>query len=193
MTERQKIRSHARQLRQQVSVQERKVCAKKLCAFVAQHELFHNSQHFACYMASSEELCVQFIIEALLKADKCCYLPVLSEESPFLFFQPYHSMVRLAPNRFGILEPDESVHPFDSKQLDVVFVPAVAFDRQGNRLGMGKGYYDRCFAFKKDLSLPKPILCGIGYDFQWHDSIAAFEWDVPLDYVATNQGVVKVG
>jgi 5-formyltetrahydrofolate cyclo-ligase len=70
-------------------------------------------------------------------------------------------------------------------------VPLLGFDRHGHRLGFGGGYYDRSFAFLRDLERPsKPLLVGIGYASQEIDSLAPEDWDVRLDYVATERELI---
>src|SRR5690606_24554150 len=73
--------------------------------------------------------------------------------------------------------------------LDVIFVPLVAFDSRGTRLGMGAGYYDRALAFRllrKHWRGPKPI--GLAYDYQRLPRIEPAPHDVPLDAVVTERG-----
>jgi 5-formyltetrahydrofolate cyclo-ligase len=65
----------------------------------------------------------------------------------------------------------------------------VAFSATGDRLGMGGGYYDRSFAFRLQSSAP-PRLVGVGYGFQRHDGLRAEPWDVPLDAVVTEDGLL---
>jgi 5-formyltetrahydrofolate cyclo-ligase len=70
-------------------------------------------------------------------------------------------------------------------------VPLVAFDRRGNRLGFGGGYYDASFAFLRDAERPaSPILVGIGYAFQEVDALATEPWDIRMDYVATERELI---
>jgi len=71
-----------------------------------------------------------------------------------------------------------------------VLVPLVAFDDAGNRLGMGAGYYDRSFAFRRAAPSP-PLLVGVGYEFQRVPALAAQPWDVPLDAVLTERGLQR--
>ena len=72
-----------------------------------------------------------------------------------------------------------------------MLVPLLAFDRRGQRLGYGGGYYDRSFAFLNEQARPtEPLLVGIGYDFQELDEIEPARWDVRLDFIATDRELI---
>jgi 5-formyltetrahydrofolate cyclo-ligase len=72
-----------------------------------------------------------------------------------------------------------------------VLVPLVGFDRRGNRLGSGGGWYDRSFAFLRDVPRPaRPILVGIGYHFQEVEKLDAQPWDIPMDFIATDRELI---
>jgi 5-formyltetrahydrofolate cyclo-ligase len=74
--------------------------------------------------------------------------------------------------------------------LDLVFVPLVAFDKEGHRLGMGGGYYDRTFAFKtKHSHLKGPKLIGLAHDFQLQSQLPVMPWDIPLNAVITEAAI----
>lgn len=95
---------------------------------------------------------------------------------------------RFELNQYGIPEP-RPVELIDPRSLDLVLTPLVAFDDAGNRLGMGAGYYDRCFAFLgQRTSWFSPKLIGVGYSVQRVDPISAAPWDIPLWGVVTEQG-----
>ena len=87
---------------------------------------------------------------------------------------------------FQIEEPDGD-DTTDIADIDLIIVPAVAYDRNGNRVGRGKGYYDRL------LSRSKAITIGVCYDFQLiDDGIEADEHDIPVDFViADRHGVIR--
>lgn len=96
---------------------------------------------------------------------------------------PYdRSTLRLGA--FSIEEPqgDETC---DINDIEMVVVPAVAYDRNGNRVGRGKGYYDRLLADTKALKV------GVAYGFQLVDSIDAEPHDVRVDVVITDKGVYR--
>ncbi len=106
-------------------------------------------------------------------------------------FVPFTPQTPMVKNRFGILEP-RSRQKISPQQLDVVLLPLLAFDQQGNRLGMGGGYYDRTFAFLRQKAWRKrPLLIGIAHDFQQVAELEHAPWDVPLAMVVNNNTVIK--
>jgi 5-formyltetrahydrofolate cyclo-ligase len=94
------------------------------------------------------------------------------------------------PNDFGIREPRDTplrrIHP---RHLDAILIPVVAFDSHGWRLGFGGGYYDRKLHFKRRSASRKPLLIGIGYEFQRVPPVVASPWDIKLDFVVTERGM----
>ena len=94
-------------------------------------------------------------------------------------------------NRLGIHEPEGS-GVISAKWLDVVFLPLVGFDACGVRLGMGGGYYDRAFAFRRwRTAWCAPRLIGLAYSFQQVESLTAAAHDVRLDAVVTEERIVQ--
>jgi 5-formyltetrahydrofolate cyclo-ligase len=95
-------------------------------------------------------------------------------------------------NRFRLLEPDvgddQMLAP---RELDLVLAPLVVFDAGRNRIGMGGGYYDRSFAFRKDPARTAPVLIGVAHELQKVDSIEPEDWDVRLDKIVTDCAVYE--
>ena len=126
-------------------------------------------------------------LEVLHEAGRRVCLPVLAESG--MQFRSWHPDAGLMANRFGILEPQQGAL-VEPAELDWVLMPLVAFSPNGIRLGMGSGYYDRTFAFCRQLPAGAgPVLVGVAYSLQEVDSLPAQSWDVPLDAVITEQGV----
>lgn len=150
------------------------------------NSLFQNSHHIACYFGQEDEFDCAAIIQEIWRLGKTCYLPALSLQQPnCLEFIVYHEKDPLRLNRYHIFEPENGAR-ISAENLDLVIVPLVAFDLQGHRIGMGGGYYDRTFAFKKKQT-GKPYLLGLGYDFQKVDAVPNDAWDVLLDGVLTEK------
>ena len=94
-------------------------------------------------------------------------------------------------NKLGIVEPRIDGKQLIAQQFDAVLVPLLAFDRQGNRLGMGGGFYDRAFSFKHQSGYRKrPLLIGIAHHFQEAESLTTQSWDVSLDAIITDQELI---
>lgn len=109
-----------------------------------------------------------------------------------LEFYAYHSGDPLIENQYGIGEPDikKQTH-IDAEKLDLVLMPLVAFDENGNRVGRGAGFYDRTFSFKIGSKRKTPLLVGLAYEFQKINVITAADWDVALDLVVTEQKIYR--
>ena len=92
-------------------------------------------------------------------------------------------------NKYGIREP-ESPTLVDANCLDVVLMPLVGFDRTGNRIGMGGGFYDRTFQFLSGRKKTKPLLIGLAYSIQEVANIPNRPWDIPLNFIATENEII---
>jgi len=110
------------------------------------------------------------------------------------------SFVPLAPatdfriNWYGIEEPVTGLRGQKFlRELDTVLVPTVAFDARGHRLGMGAGYYDRAMQRRRDRSRAwrRPLLVGIAFAFQEVAALEPRPWDVALDMIVTERGVLR--
>lgn len=113
-------------------------------------------------------------------------LPMLHDDGR-LRFAPWRPGAALATNRFGIPEPDVAADSLlMPEDMAMVVVPLVAFDARCQRLGMGAGWYDRSFAFRRERAAP-PSLVGAAFALQQVDALVAESWDVPLDAVCTER------
>jgi len=96
-------------------------------------------------------------------------------------------------NRFSIREPKPVGRPLTANQFDAMLVPLVAFDRRGNRLGMGGGFYDTALSFRLDHPTQRrPVLIGLAHHFQEVKSLTQQSWDVPLDVIITDRDVIRI-
>lgn len=181
------IRQSIRLERAKLASEEQMEKAKKLTTIVVQLSKFLNSQHIAGYWPNDGEINPLSILNTAHEMGKSCYLPKL-DPSPIaqMQFVEYLPKDPLTTNRLGILEPLLIERKIISAELlDLVLVPLVAFDEKGRRLGMGKGYYDRAFAFLNTEPKTKPFLLGIAYDLQRVLKLPSETWDIPLNSIAT--------
>ena len=114
-------------------------------------------------------------------------LPVTTPGQALQFVVPGGPLVQ---GPFGIRQPDEGLD-VDPMSLAVVLVPLVAADRKGDRIGHGAGFYDRTFAGLIGDRSSGPLLIGLCHDLQVVGSLAARAWDVPLDILVTEVGVIR--
>lgn len=102
-----------------------------------------------------------------------------------IVFRRWRPGVELVPGVWGIREPPEEA-PIATP--DLVLVPLAAFDRNGNRLGHGRGHYDRALTVLREAGFA-PRLVGVAFAVQEVDAIPAEMFDVPLDAVVTEDGI----
>lgn len=138
-----------------------------------------NAQHIALYISFDGEISTEKLIKTLWAQGKQVYLPVLHPFKPnHLLFLRYLPDTPMLKNKFGIWEPKlnvQNVLPLD--ELDILFTPLVAFDKQGNRLGMGGGFYDRTLQNWQNKSF---IPVGLAHQCQQVENLPTEHWDVPL-------------
>lgn len=188
------LRSEKRTMRQQLSRMQQCTHAEDLANLVCRLPPFINSKRIACYLANDGEIDPIYIIQTAWQMRKQVYLPVLSPLQNKLYFAPVDDDSDMHSNRFGILEP--ACNPADwvlPWQLDLMLLPLVAFDKAGNRLGMGGGFYDRSLAY---LALRqrarKPRLIGLAHELQQTETITVNSWDIPLEMIATEERVIEL-
>lgn len=150
-------------------------------------EPFVQGSSVALYSPVRGEVDTSLIFERAKRAGKRLAFPVTRPEGGRLDFHWVEDLGQLTPGRFGILEPDAAPGTrVDPKDLDVIAVPGVAFDRSGRRLGYGGGYYDRLLASPS--TRPKCVL-GIAFDSQILDEVPHDDRDAPMDGVVAESTV----
>ena len=184
------IRRQVRQARQALSPLQQQQSAAALVEQSNHITELNTAQHIALYLSNDGELDTAPLLAHLQNLGKTLYLPVLHPFcAGYLLFQRYDANTLMTVNKFGIAEPKPDVSAIIlPAQLDIIFMPLVAFDDQGHRLGMGGGFYDRTLA-----SLPqggqKPLLIGLAHPCQQVDTVPAEAWDVPLPVVLTPEKI----
>ena len=141
------------------------------------------SGYLAGYWALDGEIGLH-VLQMRLPAGLSWCLPVLHDDG-VLRFAPWRAGDALVSNRYGIPEPD--VHPdsaLDAHEMALAVMPLVGSDAAGQRLGMGGGWYDRSFAFRRDQAAPT-WLVGAGFAVQEVPALDTADWDVTPDAICT--------
>jgi 5-formyltetrahydrofolate cyclo-ligase len=183
------IRQNKRRHRQQLSDTIQRHNSKALCSNITRQRVYRNSQHIACYLANDGEIDPSPIIEHAWHLGKQVYLPVLSPLRNSLYFSHFEAGSRLRLNRYNIPEPIASPSQWKrAAQLDLLLLPLVAFDTQGNRMGMGGGFYDRTLSYMQHRQhWKKPTLIGLAHEIQKVGQLKVQSWDIPLDQIVTER------
>ncbi len=192
---RQQIRKQIRLRRQQLSATAQQRASQAIINNLANSQLFRNSQRIAGFLSNDSEPDLTPLMQRAWQQKKQWHLPVIGLPNVnHLWFAPYKENDPLVHNRFGIGEPDTPLHETTrSYGLDLVLMPLVAFDTNGNRLGMGKGYYDRTLKFLRlRKHWRKPRLVGIAYELQKFEQLPFQPWDIPLDAIVTEKSVYNI-
>jgi 5-formyltetrahydrofolate cyclo-ligase len=162
---------------------------------IARHILtspeFRSAERIAVFLAFDGEPSMQSVIAACAARGKCVYAPVLTGGE--MHFAELDIDGALATNFFGILEPRVG-SAIDARELDLVLTPLVTFDDRGVRVGVGRGYYDRCFRFLLNRRRWRhPKLMGVAYELQRTPHLVRQPWDVLLAGAITETGVRRFG
>ncbi len=174
------IRQGLKQVRQRLPAEYRIKTSAQVCKRIAISEAYRKAKRIALYFSANGEVDLDVLWTSAPYHGKFCYFPCLREDKS-LDFLPATPSTPFKKNRFNIPEPDVSLSlAIKPQDLDIIFMPLVAFDSKGTRMGMGAGYYDRAL---KDVT--QPLLIGVAYDFQRFEYLRAQEWDVPLSGIVT--------
>lgn len=192
LNDRKAIRQFMRGLRNQLTDQQQLIAAKSLSQQLLSLSWFQRAQKIAVYLANDGEIDPIVISAKAMYRKRQCFLPTLHPiKKNQLLFGDYQGPKAL--NRFGISEPDPKRNDMVNPQhLDLVLLPLVAFDKQGGRLGMGGGFYDRTFEFLKRSGQNKPKLVGLAHHFQQVPHLPVESWDVPLSAIVTDKEIINV-
>lgn len=166
--------------------------SQALCNLLQGLRRYRQARRVAFYLPNDGEADPRQLMEYSLRKGKTCYLPVIHPlKDHHLHFARYLPTTPLVKNQFGIPEPRLSacrIAPLWT--LDIIFVPLVAFDRAGTRLGMGGGYYDRTLA---NTRIRKPLLIGLAHSCQELEHLERSAWDIALDAIATEKELIIIG
>lgn len=128
------------------------------------------------------EIDIRPLLEALFALGHPVLLPETPRRGNPLIFRHWYPGVAMVRERFGTLRPDAPVGV-----PAVLYVPLLAFDRAGRRLGYGGGYYDRTLA-----GLPGAVAIGCAFAVQELDEVPAGDYDARLAAIATERGVITI-
>ena len=146
-----------------------------------------SSAHTILFFAPlPDELDVWPVLELSLALGTNCALPFFDAEKKSYSAKLLKNLATdIVIGKFGVREPAAGCAEIPLNQFDLVLVPGMAFDLSGNRLGRGKGFYDRI------LSEASGVKCGVGYDFQLLEKIPSEPHDAKVNFIVTPSRCVR--
>lgn len=180
------LREGMRKLREKLSDGEVKEKSSAIVKRLLRLEEYAMAKNVMFYMGVNKEVKTEEAAKAALEAGKNVAVPVTDLENGRIMPVKLKSLGDLRPGAYGILEPAER-NEVDAKSIDIVLVPGVAFDSDGNRIGYGLGFYDR---FLRNISAKKIALA---YEMQIVDRVFATGNDVAMDAIVTEKRVIRSG
>jgi 5-formyltetrahydrofolate cyclo-ligase len=183
----QELREKALAERQQISAREWKSKSELIISSLRHADFYKTAKTVHTYISMNHrrEVCTDGLLENLLNAEKKAVVPIINFEDESLTHSQICSLSDLKKNKWGVAEP-KHVNPVDVEDLDVIIVPMVAADRAGNRLGYGRGFYDR---FLSETGATK---AGLVFDAFLFDEIPTEEFDEKLDVIISEEEVIFV-
>ena len=174
------LRKKMRLLRQSMSEDKRNAAGHKIISQFINSDDYQESSTIMAYASMPEEIQLKELFDNAFANDKILAIPLIVGRGTM---KPVYlpSMESLEVGDFGILTVrQENCQFVDFSDIDCIIVPGVAFDRQGNRLGLGGGYYDR---FLQCVPMAKRI--ALAFDYQLLDNIPVESHDIKLDMIIT--------
>jgi 5-formyltetrahydrofolate cyclo-ligase len=173
------LRQEALGARRAMTDEARAQASAIICQRVCELPVFFASEAIGCYLPMHDEVDTREIIQRAWRANKRIFVPVLRGDAQMVFCE-IEPDSELEQNRFGVWEPVRGLL-LDARRIDIVVTPTVAFDMNRNRIGMGSGYYDRCFAHLRNRKTwLRPKLIGVAFHCQKVEKITPNPWDIPL-------------
>ena len=157
-----------------------------ICSTALALPVLQNKKVIAAYSSFGHEVVTQPLLANLLAAGFVLTLPVVDQQNQKMEFRRVDSLETLTPGVYGILEPHTG-QLCSPEEIELLFIPGLAFDRQGNRLGRGGGYYDRYLPTVK----PNAVKIGLAFQLQIADALPVDPHDIKVDAVITEQGIIK--
>ena len=186
MTEpnRTQLRLKSLNARKSIPSDKKKKFSMQVCQHIQTLPIYQHAKTIALYHATPHEIDLTLLQQHAERSEKTCYFPKI-QTNQTLIFLPETSSTATKKNKFNIIEPIiSSRYALPPEAFDIIFIPLIAFDNHGTRLGYGQGYYDRTLAGKK----PQALI-GVAFEAQCQPFIPRASWDIPLSVIITEEGI----
>ena len=176
------LRANVRASLRALTPEERAAFSRSLCEIASAQHHFQEARAILFFSALPDEPDLKALMQAAWSAQRLTALPRYDSATGQYTAAVVRSPADLSPGRFGVLEPASNCPSVSLNQLDLVFVPGVAFALNGARLGRGKGFYDRLLAEVRGHK------CGVAFEVQVLAAVPEEPHDIRVDSILTPAG-----
>lgn len=183
----QELRKNILAVRRGMSPEEVAAGSVRLAGHLCSWPIYQAAKNIMLYLAMPDEPHLDKVISHALAAGKTLCVPHMRETRGLMDAAIITNLDDLVVGQFNLLTPNPAtLKLLDPSELDLIIVPGVAFDKDGRRLGMGAGYYDR-FLLKAN----KAELIGAAWAAQILEKVPTDNHDRPVNYLLTEEGIFK--
>lgn len=180
------IRAQAMNARLELGESERAQKSTAICASIETIPQYTEAKSILFFMPFKGEVDISPLLHKAMKLGCKCALPKCEADRKLRLFVLSDLKCDITPGTYGIMEPKDCLSECSVDEFSVIIMPGVAFDRQGNRIGYGAGYYDRLLA-----SAGKNILTiAPAFSLQIFTQVPQGCYDVPVDFVVTEEEIM---
>ncbi|MDU2121445.1 MAG: 5-formyltetrahydrofolate cyclo-ligase [Clostridium celatum] len=186
--EKKKVREEIVKKRNNLSSEIKKEYDELIFKQLIESNIYKKAKKIFTYVSFGSEIDTIKFINHALNDNKKIYIPKTDKSKKEMVAIRINSLDNMNVDKWGILEPKVVDKNKIEKNFDLILIPGLAFDRNGNRIGYGGGYYDKYLSQIKETS-NKIVLA---YDFQIVNNIENEPHDIKTNYIITNNDFIKV-
>lgn len=177
------IRKRIKDERDKLNFEEKQKLDKKIFDKLHKSKYWKGSNKILIYISFENEVDTKILIKKYIK-DKTLVVPKSNPKNFSLTLYEIKSLMDLEKGSYGILEPKKGTLKINENEIGLAIIPGVAFDKQGQRIGYGKAYYDKLI---KKLNCTK---IGLAYNIQLVENIPSQSHDQPVDLIITEDKTI---
>lgn len=182
------IRKKMSRIRSNMDKNEHREKSKIIVEKLMKSKFYKESDTIMIYVSFRREIDTHEFIKKAIKDGKTILVPITIDKGKQLKPSHLKDFDELEIGFYNILTPkEEFVRYVDPKDIDLVIVPGLGFDKEGYRVGFGGGYYDRFLS-----NLDSAIKLSIAFDFQILDRVPREDFDIPVDYILTEKRIIEI-
>ncbi len=183
------IREDTIELRNSLTIEELEEYSFEISKKVIESKVYKEAKSIFIYISFGSEVETRNIIEDAFITGKRVYVPKTNKKLKEMIAVEINNFNNMTVDKWGILEPATVDNNNIGKTFDLIIVPGVAFDRNGNRIGYGGGYYDKYINNLRD----KHKLLALAYNVQIVNNIESEIHDIIIDYIVTENEFIDIG